>query len=77
MKKNERGSKQLLDETEMYFQLPICFGVKELEDADVDSSGLAAATLVIWLPVSSNIVLHSFIEKLDLEIAGVAIGTLH
>jgi hypothetical protein len=37
------------------------------------TSGLAAAILNFWLPVRSNIVLYSSVEKLDTKNVGVAV----
>jgi hypothetical protein len=38
------------------------------------TSGLAAAILNFWLPVSSSSVRNNFIEKLDPKNAGVVVG---
>jgi hypothetical protein len=43
---------------------------------EIITSGLAVAILDFWLPVTSNIVLHSFVEKLDPIIWGIAIEIL-
>ena len=43
---------------------------------EMSTSGLAAAMLDFWLPVASDIILHSSVQKADPKNIGIAVGLL-